>query len=109
MLMVEPRPQVGDQVLYRLSASDAHQILQQRTPRAPAVERRTPTGLMPQGNPVAEGEAYPMTITRVWGEEPSAPVNGQVHLDGNDTLWVISVSVGEGPRTWSWPPRRPRA
>jgi len=40
------------------------------------------------GNTVRAGDVFPMMITRVWGEDL---VNGQVFLDGNDTLWVTSV------------------
>ncbi|MBK9029316.1 MAG: hypothetical protein IPN98_16545 [Propionivibrio sp.] len=46
-----------------------------------------------------------MLITRVWDygtPNPDAMVNGQVFLDGNDCLWVTSVKVGEGPRTFAW-------
>ncbi len=57
------------------------------------------------GNPVREGDAYPMLITRVWGNEPESMVQGQVFLDGNDALWITSVAVGTGPRTYAWPTR----
>lgn len=57
------------------------------------------------GNAVAEGDTFPMLITRVWGDNPSSAVNGQAYLDGNDVLWVTSACVGSGPRTFSWPTR----
>jgi hypothetical protein len=46
-----------------------------------------------------------MLITRAWGDQPDSLVNGQVFLDGGDCLWVTSVKVGEGPRTFAWPTR----
>lgn len=54
-----------------------------------------------------KGQAYPATITHVWGD---ACVNLSVHNDGSfplkaEELTPTSVSFGEGPRTWSWPPR----
>lgn len=57
------------------------------------------------GNTVDEGDVYPLVITRVCGNEPSSAVNGQVLLDGNDTYWATSVSVGEGTRHFQWPTR----
>ena len=32
-------------------------------------------------------------------------VNGQVFLDGNDSLWVTSAKEGTTPGTWCWPER----
>lgn len=55
------------------------------------------------GNKISAGDVYPMMITRVWGDKPDAAVNGQVFLDGNDVLYVTSIYVGEGPRTYAWP------
>lgn len=53
-----------------------------------------------EGNSVEAGETYPMTIVRVW---PDGSVNGQVLLDGDDSLWATSVKEGKGPGTWAWP------
>lgn len=36
-----------------------------------------------------------------WQDEPG--INGQVFLDGNDTLWVTSADEGTEPGQWSWP------
>ena len=55
------------------------------------------------GNRASTGDVYPMLICRVWGDTPESSVNGQVFLDGADTLWVTSRSVGEGPGHWVWP------
>lgn len=86
------KPSIGRIVHYRLSGEDAYLINGRR--------RFAPES---KGNTVTEGESYPMIITRVWGEHPESAVNGQVFLDGDDVLWATSVTVGEGPRTFSWP------
>ncbi len=57
------------------------------------------------GNEAKPGQVFPMLIVQVWGPSPTSAVNGQVFLDGNDVFWALSVSVGEGPHSWSWPPR----
>lgn len=52
-----------------------------------------------RGNGVMVGEQYPMIVVREWSAEtypPNGAVNGQVILDGNDTLWVTSVQPAEG-------------
>ncbi len=129
--MSEQIPTIGRIVQYRLSADDAAQINRRRTNGHSIAERmklvsRDGTSLVPSqkdddqygavrawpagaqahiGNDAKEGQTFPMLITRVWGDTPTCAVNGQVFLDGNDVLWVTSVSVGEGPRTFSWPTR----
>jgi len=55
-----------------------------------------------------EGAVLPMIVCRVWPHEYGTGVpgvNGQVFLDGRDTLWVTSVREGTEPGTWQWPPR----
>lgn len=117
-------PTIGRIVHYRLSADDATQINRRRTTGAriaermqnaipPDVGRNTepifgwPAGAQAHiGNEVKEGDTFPMMITRVWGDTPESAVNGQVFLDGTDVFWATSVSVGEGPRTFSWPSRQ---
>lgn len=54
------------------------------------------------GNPVRAGDVFPATVVRVW---PGDLVNLQVHLDGSDAYWATSVSEGDDPNSWSWPPR----
>lgn len=44
----------------------------------------------------------PAIITRVWSDEC---VNLKVFSDGPSDYWVTSVLLGEGYRTWAWPPR----
>ncbi len=47
------------------------------------------------GNELEIGRSYAAKIVRVWGTGTAA--NLQVFLDGTDTLWVTSVSEGDGP------------
>lgn len=101
--MNEQIPSIGRIVHYRLSADDAAQINRRRAAGRNSVE--LVTAQVHVGNMAAEGDTFPMLITRAWGSTPTAAVNGQVMLDGNDVLWATSVYVGEGPRTFSWPTR----
>lgn len=113
-------PTIGRIVHYRLSADDAAQVNRRRTTGASIADRiKTlvhttgdeklagwPIGAQAHiGNEAKEGDTFPMMIVQVWGPSETSAVNGQVFLDGNDVLWATSVSVGEGPRTWSWPGR----
>ena len=88
-------PTPGRIVEYTLTEYDVATIAQQRGNSA------NPT----KGNHVAPGDTYPLVITRVWGSTEGSAVNGQVLLDGNDTLWVTSVSQGEGERRFRPFPR----
>lgn len=102
-------PAIGRIVHYTLSDNDAKRVNKRRDDaiRRAHENREHPeeTGWQTHyGNRVNAGEVYPMLIVRVWNLDPGT-VNGQVFLDGNDTLWVTSVSFGEGERTYSWPPR----
>lgn len=110
--MSEQIPTIGRIVHYRLSEDDAKQINRRRTDGAAIAQRmkmepaQWPAGAQAHiGNNVTEGDTFPMLITRVWGSNPTAAVNGQCYLDGNDVLWVTSACVGEGPRSFSWPTR----
>lgn len=108
-----PIPTIGRIVHYTLSESDAQAINRRRDDAIAARHnpvvadsRLKPTGEQVHiGNVAREGDVYPMIITRVWGSTPQSAVNGQVFLDGNDTLWATSVVVGEGPRKFAWPSR----
>lgn len=84
-------PTIGRIVHYRLCEQDANQINKRRADAT--------------ANPVAQGDVYPLVITRVWGATDGSAVNGQVLLDGTDSLWVTSVSEGDGERNWFVPPR----
>lgn len=50
----------------------------------------------------------PAMIVRVWSD---TCVNLKVINDGDADLWVTSVTLGDGPRSWSWPviPAQPPA
>ena len=102
-------PTIGRIVHYRLSAADAEAINRRREHTQAHLDehRANSNGVQVHiGNHVEEGDVFPMVITRVWQPgESEGHVNGQVMLDGNDLLWVTSVKVGSGPRTFSWPER----
>lgn len=101
-------PTIGRIVHYRLSQEDAEQINRRRADANDQMgwHREHKTGAQVHvGNSVAAGDAFPMVITRVWGPTETSAVNGQVMLDGNDLFWATSVTVGDGPRSFSWPTR----
>lgn len=105
---MEQTPTIGQIVHYTLSDQDADQINKRRkdaaTNRAQIVDDAI--GYVAHTGNVAEaGQVFPMLITRVWGDAPTSCVNGQVFLDGNDVLWVTSVAVGTGSRSFAWPQR----
>lgn len=95
---MDQKPSIGRIVRYTLSEEDATVINSRRK------DLRAVVGIpVTVGNSVSAGEVYPMVITRVWGDQPTSVVNGQVLLDGNDLHWVTSVSHGEGERHYTWP------
>lgn len=96
-------PSVGRIVHYRLTEIDAASITKRRAVLLDAVQQ---TGTVVEaGNAVREGDVYPLVITRVWADNPTegTAVNGQVLLDGNDTLWVTSRIQGDDLGRWSDP------
>jgi hypothetical protein len=100
------RPTIGRIVIYTLTDDDVKRINSRRADASSGGAGGARTGyVVHSGNQVEVGDAYPMIITRVWGTSPDSAVNGQVLLDGNDTLWATSVSEGEGPHTYAWPVR----
>jgi hypothetical protein len=101
-------PSIGRIVHYCLSEQDATQINKRRADAAAHMEehRENSTGVAVHvGNNVVAGQVFPLVITRAWGAAEGSAVNGQVLLDGTDTLWVTSVSEGAGERHWIAPPR----
>lgn len=104
--MSEQVPSIGRIVHYRLNAHDAGAINRRRDDAFQHRDTRTADGSqIHTGNGAHPGDAYPLIITRVWGTDPGCAVNGQVLLDGNDTLWVTSRCGGEGEGQYSWPVR----
>lgn len=111
-------PTIGRIVHYTLTEQDAVAINQRRADAVrpqlvPAEDGGTTQKRLAEqrlgavihaGNQVAEGDVYPLVITRVWNETPGT-VNGQILLDGNDTYWATSRTPGEGPGFYAWPTR----
>lgn len=103
-------PTPGRIVAYKLSAPDAEAINKRRADlHASGFAQQNTGGQCHIGNSVALGDIYPMVITRVWAPMPGGAVNGQVLLDGNDTLWVTSRTLvldeeGGGPIPGYWAP-----
>lgn len=99
MAVTDQLPSVARIVHYRLSAEDVSNINFQRT-RLLGGER---------GNAPREGDVLPLIVAAVYAEyksiEAPSVVNGQVILDGPDTLWVTSRKQGDENGQWSWPPR----
>jgi len=103
---------IGSIVLYTLTRRDAEAINRSRAADSEIAERNKEStthanfgliGLQGRvGNKVQEGDAFPMVVTRVW---PPSRVNGQVMLDGTDSLWAVGVQEGTEPDTWRWPER----
>jgi hypothetical protein len=92
------KPTIGRIVHYRLGKQDADDITARRALRSSSFE-------ILRGNRVEEGDVFPAMIVRAWGDQTDSMVQLQVFLDGNDTHWATSVQAGDGPRTYSWPPR----
>lgn len=100
-------PTIGRIVNYALTEGDATAINQRRTDAQDslAMHRKYKTGaIIHIGNAAHEGDTYPMMITRVWGTTPESLVNGQVFLDGNDTIWVTSAEFDPSgaPHTFTY-------
>src|SRR5688572_15477696 len=65
---------------------------------------RNETGSSKEGNPIQVGWTCPMMIVAILPYEGEPRVNGQVFLDGNDTLWVEGRehSLSGQLSTWHW-------
>ena len=101
-------PSVGRLVHYTLTADDAKQVNKRRkdaTANRQSIIDAALGYVAHVGNEATEGDVYPMLIVRCWGTTPESSVNGQVFLDGTDSLWVTSVGQGDGLRQWHEPPR----
>jgi hypothetical protein len=98
---------IGRIVHYTLSESDVLAINTRRSDYIAFLRHRhegsEETGFQAHvGNHVTAGEVCPAVVVRVFGEHTA---NLQVLLDGSDTYWATSRVEGEGPNTWSWPPK----
>lgn len=90
---------VGRLVLYKISEADAEAInrrrmLQEGQEWTVGAQRHT-------GNNAQAGDLMPTLVVKVW---EGNKINGQVFLDGNDTLWVTSVQQGPEAGQWDWMP-----
>lgn len=104
---VAREPSVGRIVHYKLSKSDVEAIGRRRVKGA-GHNPEWPAGAQAHvGNQPVEGETMPMVVCVVWPNEfgDNIPgVNGQVFLDGNDSLWITSAKQGDESGQWNWPP-----
>lgn len=102
---------IGRIVHFRLNDAQAEAITRRRNDARANLERmraERPGFQAHIGNPVSAGQVVPMIVTAVWPDEfgPGEPgINGQIILDGCDSLWVTSVREGGRSGEWSWPPR----
>jgi hypothetical protein len=90
---------LGRIVEYTLTEQDADAINKRRRDgETSGIAHENSGAVVHKGNSVSADQKFPLVMTRVWNE---STVNGQVLLDGNDTLWVMSRSAGDGdPGTW---------
>lgn len=93
-------PSIGRIVHYTLTEGNAKQITRLR------IDSGVGSSFARVGNTPSAGEVYPMLITRLWTDNPDqhSVVQGQVFLDGNDSLWVTSVKQGDNEGQWHQPP-----
>lgn len=97
------QPTVGRIVHYLLTAMDVEQIHRRRVSGAGHGENWPMGAQAHVGNPHVERQTMALMVCAV---SPNGNVNGQVFLDGNDSLWVYAVSEGTGSGSWSWPVRQ---
>jgi len=104
-------PTLGRIVIYKVSARDALYINSLRTTNldvATRMESNMPDNVQwPKGSQahlgfnVSEGDEFPMIIVGL----ASSVVDGQVFLNGTDTLWVVNAHEGYQTGQWHWPTR----
>jgi len=96
-------PTICRTVVYVLTKEDADRVNRRRVMGA-GHGSTWPEGAQAHvGNHVDGGQKFPLLVTRTF--KGYNAVNGQVFLDGNDSLWVMSAKEGTVPGTWHWPDR----
>ena len=88
---------IGRIVAYKISAEEAFIINDRRRTVVDADNEP-----IYRGNQAGGSEEFPLLVTKVWSD---GSINGQLFLDGNDSLWIASSTEGIGPHTWRWPNR----
>jgi hypothetical protein len=101
--------QLGEHVIYRLSAEDAAQINRRRTD-GPSISDRIREGEWPLGaqahigSHVSAGIDFPMIVVRFRDAgDGKFIVNGQLFLDGSDSFWVKNAAEGDAPGMYHFP------
>jgi len=79
------KPTIGRIVIYKLSDYDKERLKG-----------------MGSGNPNNGADEAPAIVVRAWSD---TCVNLRVLIDGEQTLWVTSVLLGDGPSNWQLPER----
>ena len=107
---MDQKPSVGRIVHYKLTEQDAQSINRRRDDFGNTKDTTVwAAGAQAHfGNRVIKGHVFPMVVCVVWPDEHGTNlygVNGQVLLDGNDSVWVTSARQGDEPGQWNWPPR----
>lgn len=100
---------LGDVVHYSLKADDAAAINRRRTDGASIGDRLFkgmwhPGAQAHIGEPVAEGDTVPMTVTKIEPQVGSFEclLSGQCTLNGTDSYWVRKATPGDGPGRWQF-------
>ena len=92
----------GLMVLYRLTEEEALATNKRREDARQNLEKmreERPGFQAHVGIEAREDDLLPMIVTVVCRGLPNF-VNGQVFLDGNDSLWVTEVMEGDQPGQW---------
>lgn len=100
---------LGRIVHYALTEQDVEQISRRRTEPSRIADLIKKSVWVPGvqahiGNPVRVGQVFAADVVAVDPDVPSV-FNLRVKLDGTDVLWVQSVTEGDEPGNWFWPPR----
>lgn len=85
----ERQPKVGDWLLYRLTLVQARIVNSSRSTAAHSHE----------GSDVDSKTVVPILVTAAKGDK----LSGQAFLDGNDSIWVQNLSIGDGEGQANWP------